>query len=282
MDSSLLQLFTPEELLKKLSEKSSTGGLHAFTPKESANIFFKEGVIVGAVKGLVEGEEVIKQVMEWSDARFVWQPDSQPGALAKPLQIDFSDFLVKLKAAPKLEVGGKILLPTNPAVTAPAKPETVDSHFITIPSKAATTGRLDPSPAPVPVIAPVSSALTATKNINPSPRSRVSYDESLLQRYPLVLVLMGETPEQRLKITRISSLIGRNPACDFTIENGSISRQHCLLQITERGLHVKDLATTNGTKINGITLTEGYVNVGDKIAMGNLVFLLEKDETAAA
>ena len=67
---------------------------------------------------------------------------------------------------------------------------------------------------------------------------------------------------QRLRIIRASNLVGRNPACDFTMNHGSVSRQHCLLQITERGLHVKDLSTTNGTKVNGIKMTEGYVGVG--------------------
>jgi pSer/pThr/pTyr-binding forkhead associated (FHA) protein len=46
----------------------------------------------------------------------------------------------------------------------------------------------------------------------------------------------------------------------------------------ERGLHVKDLSTTNGTKVNGIPLTEGYVSVGDKLTIGHLEFVVEKDE----
>ncbi len=49
------------------------------------------------------------------------------------------------------------------------------------------------------------------------------------------------------------------------------------MQITERGLHIKDLGTTNGTKVNGINLTERFINPGDQLTMGHLVFVLEKE-----
>jgi pSer/pThr/pTyr-binding forkhead associated (FHA) protein len=93
-------------------------------------------------------------------------------------------------------------------------------------------------------------------------------------------VLVGDdeaTEGQRLRLVQLSSLIGRNPACDFPIDHSSISRQHCLLQITDRGLHVRDLGTTNGTRVNGIVLTEGYINVGDNLSMGHLSYIVEKD-----
>jgi pSer/pThr/pTyr-binding forkhead associated (FHA) protein len=86
-----------------------------------------------------------------------------------------------------------------------------------------------------------------------------------------------ETPEKRLRLIRVGNLVGRNPACDLAISHPSISRQHCLLQLTERGLHVKDLDTTNGTRVNGIALKEGYVNVGDRLTIGHVHFMVEKE-----
>ena len=120
--------------------------------------------------------------------------------------------------------------------------------------------------------------LNATKSIPVAATTsgRVSQDSILLAKHPLALVSL-DNPQQRIVINKVSSLIGRNPACDISIDHGSISRQHCLLQITDRGLHIKDLGTTNGTRVNGIALTEGYVNVGDKITMGHLVFFLERN-----
>ena len=86
-----------------------------------------------------------------------------------------------------------------------------------------------------------------------------------------------DNPRQRVHLTKESTLVGRNPACDVTLDHGSISRQHCLMQITDRGVHVKDLGTTNGTKVNGVNVTESFVNPGDQLTMGHLVFIVEKD-----
>ena len=349
MDSTLLQLFSAAEILNRLGEKQSTGALHVFTAKESANIFFREGLLVGALKGLVEGEDVVKQVLEWSEPRFMWQSDVPPAApLAKPMEIAFPDLLMKLKAAPKLEmIGGRPLSGSIPRVTGTEAPAAFKSAPVPPPapeasafksarlpqvgkaeappafksSKLPVTGKMGPPPAfksaKLPTVAKVESAslprnrrtelvqtrppsfagaattgpvdigttdltpappaLTATKSLKADPRA--AHEEALLEKYKLMLVATGDQPARQMRLVRISSLVGRNPACDFTIDHPSISRQHCLLQITDRGLHVKDLGTTNGTKVNGIVLTEGYINVDDKLTMGHLSFFLEKDET---
>jgi hypothetical protein len=291
MDASLLQLFTAEEILKRLTKQAHTGALHIFTVKEAANIFFQEGIIIGAAKGLVEGEEVVKQIMEWKDARLIWQEGQTPTPGLKPLDLHFPEFLVRLKVAPKLEAAAKPL--------SEGKPDT-RSVFISIPSRAASTGpmgkpeelrqtgnlarRYDDAPPLPPVevakadLASVATtSLSATKSIHPVPLGADPFEEALMRKHKLALVSV-EDPGLRLRIIRSSNLLGRNPACDFTMNHGSVSRQHCLLQITERGLHAKDLSTTNGTKVNGIKLTEGYINIGDKLTIGDLDFILEKDE----
>jgi len=246
MDSPLSQLFALDEILGRLGQKKSTGYLHVFTQKESANIFFKEGIVVAAAKGLVEGEEVLKQILEWKDVHTVWQTDAPPSTPAlKVLQINITDFLAKHKP--------------------PAK--SVSSQAAASPVIAAVSTK--PSAATAPV------QLTATKNVSQNPQARSAQEEALLNKHRLVLISLDD-PQQRLKIERVSCLVGRNPACDISLNHGSISRQHCLMQITDRGLHVKDLGTTNGTRVNGIIMTEGYINVGDKLTMGHLAFALEK------
>jgi hypothetical protein len=276
MDSTLLQLFTAEEILSRLSEKECTGSLHVFTTKESANLFLQDGLIIGAVKGLVEGEEVVRQILGWPEARFMWQGDVSPATPpAKPLKITFSNLLEKFRATPKIEIGGKKLSDT--ATRAEAASKTGDSAKIPLKAKppraAVTLEQTSPIASP--------KALSATKQINPSERVRNFHEEALLKKHPLVLIGEGEGAEGlRLRLQQLSSLIGRNPACDFPIEHTSISRQHCLLQITDRGLHVRDLGTTNGTRVNGIVLTEGYINVGDTLLVGTLSFFVEKDAPA--
>jgi hypothetical protein len=285
MDLTLLHLFTAEEILGRLAARGTTGALHVFTPKESANIYFQEGLIVGAVKGLVEGEDVVKQVLGWSDARFIWQGEVAPAALGKPVQIKFDDLLARHQAGPSVEIGGKTLSETpskkvaiEKAVIAKAIPIEQEAPPLPLP-KAARTGQMEGQAQPGNLSAP--KVLTATKQINPSANARISHEEALLKKHPLILLVAeGETIDSPpMRLTQLSSLIGRNPACDFTLDHTSVSRQHCLLQITDRGLHVKDLGTTNGTKVNGIVLTEGYINVGDTLSIGNVSFVLEKDDS---
>jgi hypothetical protein len=273
MESSLLQLFTPEEILDRLGQKRCTGSFHVFTTRDSANIFFKEGVVVAAACGAVEGTEVLKQVLQWKYAHYSWQPDAiAPANAFKPLQIPIHDYLAGQRST--AEAGAKA---TQTAEHLPV--------FKTISSKGVSTDRLpsaNKTDAPPPGASqPMPSTATpvehtATKNFNLTAQAHSAHDNELLAKYKLALVSV-DNRSQRYKITRISGLIGRNPACDIPISHASISRQHCLLQIQDRGLHVKDLGTTNGTKVNGIALKEGYVNVGDKLTIGHLTFVVEKD-----
>jgi hypothetical protein len=276
MDSTLVPLFTVQEILERLGSRDSTGALHVFTFKESANIFFERGRITGAMKGLVEGEEVVRQLLDWKDARLVWQPEIAPATpLSKPVDIDVEEFFARTKTGPQVAIGGKKLSETPPQTAQPipsAVPAPRDSTQI---PRKAVTARAEPSPLPV---IPTKVLLTATKQLNPSQDASISHEVALLKKHPLVLVSDDDPPaEYVLRLTQLSSLIGRNPACDFPIDHTSVSRQHCLLQITDRGLHVKDLGTTNGTKVNGIVMTEGYINVGDTLSMGKLSFTLERD-----
>jgi hypothetical protein len=300
MDSTLLQLFTAEEILSRLSEKEKTGALHVFTAKESANLFFRDGLIIGAVKGLVEGEEVVRQVLEWTAPRFVWQVDVEPAApLAKAMELAFPEFLERRRAAPLISIGGRKISESGstksgalPALKSGPLPQVKSGS---LPAVAKEDPARKPPSIPLPKFdlpaRPAEQAragTTATKSLSTTSRlldtgsfRPSSLEDALLQKYPLVLIgVEGETEGRELRLSRVSSLVGRNPACDFTLDHPSISRQHCLLQLTDRGLHVKDLGTTNGTKVNGITLTEGYVSVGDTVSMGKLGFLVERAEGA--
>jgi hypothetical protein len=293
MDASILELFNAEEILKRLTKRAATGGLHVYTSKEAANFFFEEGIIVAAAKGLVEGEDVVKLILEWNDARFSWQPEQRAPSSLKPLELHFPEYMAKLKLAPALENGNRNLAEPKPVpeakIPAEAKAGEPGPIFISIASRASSTGPLlmskteEPPRPPVevsrsgPSLIPVPSALTATKNINGS-AGEDTFEKALMRKHQLALVSVDDASGPPLRIIRSSNLVGRNPACDFTMNHSSISRQHCLLQITERGLHVKDLSTTNGTKVNGINLTEGYVSVGDMLTFGHLNFMVEKDE----
>jgi len=235
MDSSIMQLFTAEDIMEKLTRRKLTGCFKAFSSLESSTVFFKKGMIVAAAKGESQGETALKQILEWKDALFIWEADlPAPIPPLKPVLINFEAFL--------------------------RKQDTL--------SKTSST-----------VIAPKPGAPTHTRSMTATGETRAADDAALVKEHPLVLVSLAN-PAQKFKLGKATNVIGRNSSCDIPIPDTSISRQHCILQLTERGLHVKDLNTVNGTKINGVPMKEGYINIGDKLMVGHLSFVLEKDAEA--
>jgi hypothetical protein len=87
-----------------------------------------------------------------------------------------------------------------------------------------------------------------------------------------------ESPTFKLKVKKVTNVVGREGTCDLYVENNQVSRRHCLLQVTERGLLVKDLESTNGTFVNGIPMTDGYINEGDRLSLGTYVLTLNREK----
>jgi hypothetical protein len=88
-----------------------------------------------------------------------------------------------------------------------------------------------------------------------------------------------ESPTFKLKVKKVTNVVGREGTCDVYVESSQVSRRHCLLQVTERGLLVKDLESTNGTFVNSIPMTDGYINEGDRLSLGTYVLTLHREKT---
>ena len=88
-----------------------------------------------------------------------------------------------------------------------------------------------------------------------------------------------ESPTFKLKVKKVTNVVGRDGTCDVYVESNQVSRRHCLLQVTERGILVKDLESTNGTFVNGTPMIDGYINEGDRLSLGTYVMTLYRDKT---
>ncbi len=69
-------------------------------------------------------------------------------------------------------------------------------------------------------------------------------------------------------------VIGRNPTTDITLLDEGISREHALLLFDEESCCyvIEDLASTNGTKVNGKRVRSASLSEGDEIQIGKTVF----------
>lgn len=74
-----------------------------------------------------------------------------------------------------------------------------------------------------------------------------------------------------------TTLIGRLPECDVTLDDPSVSRRHARL-LGERGhWRIEDLGSTNGVRVNGEAVDERELHDGDRLELGSvhLVFSLD-------
>jgi pSer/pThr/pTyr-binding forkhead associated (FHA) protein len=85
-----------------------------------------------------------------------------------------------------------------------------------------------------------------------------------------------ETPTTKLRLKKAVNVAGRDKGSDLLIDNFQVSRRHCLLEVTESGVMVKDLDSTNGTFINGAPAKDGYLNEGDRLSLGTYGLTLRR------
>jgi predicted component of type VI protein secretion system len=75
-----------------------------------------------------------------------------------------------------------------------------------------------------------------------------------------------------IPITRDVTVVGRREYCDVRIDDPSLSKRHCVLVKTDGLLVIRDLATTNGTKVKGQKIKWAALLPEDRIALGTIKF----------
>jgi diguanylate cyclase (GGDEF)-like protein len=92
---------------------------------------------------------------------------------------------------------------------------------------------------------------------------------------PACLILIKGTPQgHRYFITADEMVIGRDPAADISIPDGSISRKHARIKQSGGAVTIEDLGSSNGTSVNSKKLEPGNVvtlSKEDMIKLGNSI-----------
>jgi FHA domain/DUF1707 SHOCT-like domain len=72
--------------------------------------------------------------------------------------------------------------------------------------------------------------------------------------------------------------IGRDSRCDLAIDHMTVSRIHARLERTPDGWMLKDLSSTNGTRVNGWRVRgQVAVRAGDVVRFGDIEYVLTPD-----
>lgn len=82
---------------------------------------------------------------------------------------------------------------------------------------------------------------------------------------------------------RAGMVLGRLDACDWKVDDASVSRRHARVVAEGAALYLEDLGSSNGVLLNGIKVTRLRLRGGDLVTLGAVAFdVLSDDGDAAA
>jgi hypothetical protein len=113
--------------------------------------------------------------------------------------------------------------------------------------------------------------ITVTIEADPSLKIGRFHLASRLQEGPATQpsnVLVTPTGE-RVGLLDRTIVIGRLPECDIPVNDPNVSRRHAEVRPIGSGWIVVDLGSTNGTRVNGVTVREQALRPGDEVTVGS-------------
>ncbi|MBP3957786.1 FHA domain-containing protein [Gemmata sp. G18] len=71
------------------------------------------------------------------------------------------------------------------------------------------------------------------------------------------------------------TLFGRDEDCDVRLDHKSVSKLHCVIVKTDGLLLLRDLGSTNGTRVNGQRVRRAALLPNDTIAIANMKYVVK-------
>src|SRR5437868_10428485 len=75
-----------------------------------------------------------------------------------------------------------------------------------------------------------------------------------------------------IDVPRDLTLVGRKEDCDLRLDHKSVSKLHCILVKTDGLILVRDLGSTNGTRVNGQRVRRAALLPNDNLAIANFKY----------
>lgn len=85
-----------------------------------------------------------------------------------------------------------------------------------------------------------------------------------------------------VELVKDLTLVGRTEDCDLRLDHKSVSKHHCVLAVTDGLVLVRDLGSTNGTRVNGQRVRRGVLLPNDHVAIANFRYQVKFGPEAAA
>ena len=94
-----------------------------------------------------------------------------------------------------------------------------------------------------------------------------------------LLVVAGPFQGRRFAVPAEGIRLGRSSSCEISIPDPSLSRNQCLFELRDGVVYITDLASANGTEVNGEELgaASRALVLGDRIAAGDSELILVEE-----
>jgi pSer/pThr/pTyr-binding forkhead associated (FHA) protein len=73
-----------------------------------------------------------------------------------------------------------------------------------------------------------------------------------------------------IELVKDLSIVGRKEDCDVRVDHKSVSKQHCVIVKTDGLLLVRDLGSTNGTRVNGQRVRRAALLPNDQVSFASI------------
>ncbi|WP_437562131.1 sigma 54-interacting transcriptional regulator [Sorangium sp. So ce542] len=84
-----------------------------------------------------------------------------------------------------------------------------------------------------------------------------------------VVATLPHNVTREARLTMDLMVVGTGPECDLIVPDARVSRRHCELKLTRRGVVLRDLGSKNGTFIGEIPVMEAILPVGAVATIGS-------------
>ena len=85
---------------------------------------------------------------------------------------------------------------------------------------------------------------------------------------PKIVVSIDGVVIKEVELTKERTTLGRRPYNDIVIDNLAVSGEHAVIRLVGQDVEIEDLASTNGTYVNGKAVKSNQLRNGDIIEVG--------------
>jgi pSer/pThr/pTyr-binding forkhead associated (FHA) protein len=97
-----------------------------------------------------------------------------------------------------------------------------------------------------------------------------------------IVVISGAESGSEYILDDPKSRIGRDPDVELSFDDSAMSREHAILEFSNGAFVLRDLGSTNGTRLNGENVMARELDHGDRIEIGEHLFQFVLEDRNAA